>query len=75
MPPLSSFPYDTIHEDLAFYKTKPCSDPMDQFFATMRNLKSLSGTTSAISALAQHAEMYMRACKIESYKEHGEVYN
>jgi hypothetical protein len=75
MPPPSSSPYDTIHEDLALYKTKPHSDPMDQFFAAMRNLKSLVGTSSALYAPAQHGETYMRACKIESYEEDGEVYN
>jgi hypothetical protein len=48
---------------------------MRQFFTTMRNLKSPVGTSSAMSALAQHAEMYMRACKIVSYEEDGEVYN
>jgi hypothetical protein len=71
----SSSPYDTIHEDLAFYKTKPCSNPMDQFFAIMRNLKIPTGTSSAMSAPAQHAKMYMRPYKIESYEEDGEVYN
>jgi hypothetical protein len=40
MPPPSSSPHDTIHKDLGLYKTKPHSDPTDQFFATMRNLKS-----------------------------------
>jgi hypothetical protein len=49
--PTSSSPYDTIHEDLALYKTKTHSDRMDQFFATMKNLKSLSETSSAISRL------------------------
>jgi hypothetical protein len=47
----------------------------DQFFAAMRNLKSPMGTSSAMSAPAQHVETYMRACKIVSYKEDGEVYN
>jgi hypothetical protein len=75
MSPPSSSPYDTIHEDLALYKIKPHSDPMDQFFAAMRNLKSKSGTSSVMSALAQHAETYMRACETESYKEASEVYN
>jgi hypothetical protein len=75
MPPPSSSPYDTIHEDLALYKTKPHLDPMDQFFAAMRNLKSLVGTSSTLSAPTQHAETYMRACEIESYEEYGEVYN
>jgi hypothetical protein len=75
MPPPSSSPYDTIHEDLALYKTKTRSYPMDQFFAVMKNLKSPLGTSSAMSTLAQHAEMYMRACEIESYKEDDEVYN
>jgi hypothetical protein len=75
MPPPTSPPYDTIHKDLAPYKTKPHSDPMDRFFAAMRNLKSPLGTTSEMSALAQHVEMYLRACEIESYKEDGEVYN
>jgi hypothetical protein len=75
MPSPSSSLYDTIHEDLALYKTKLHSDPMDQFFAAMRNLKSPTETSSAMSALAQHAESYMRACKIESYEEDGEVYN
>jgi hypothetical protein len=28
-----------------------------------------------MSALAQHAETYMRASEIESYEEDGEVYN
>jgi hypothetical protein len=75
MPLPSSSPYDTIHEDLALYKTKPHSDPTDQFFAVMRNLKSPMGTSPTMSAPTQHAETYMRACKIESYEEDGEVYN
>jgi hypothetical protein len=75
MPPPSSYPYDTIHEDLTLYKTKPHSNPMDRFFVVMRNLKSPPVTSSAMFALAQHAETYMRACKIESYEEDGEVYN
>jgi hypothetical protein len=75
MPLSSSSPYDTIHEDLALYKIKPHSDPTDQFFAAMRNLKSPSGTSSAMSTLVQHAETYLRACEIESYEEAGEVYN
>jgi hypothetical protein len=75
MPPPSSYPYDTIHEDLTLYKTKPRSDPIDQFFVAMRNLKSPVGTSSAMFAPAQHVETYMRACEIESYKEDGEVYN
>jgi hypothetical protein len=41
----------------------------------MKNLKSSPGTSSAMSAPAQHAKTYMRACKIESYEEDGEVYN
>jgi hypothetical protein len=73
MPPPSSSPHDIIHEDLGLYKTKPCSDTTDQFFAAMRNLKTPVGTRFAMSAPAQH--MYMRACKIESYEEDGEVYN
>jgi hypothetical protein len=75
MPPPSSSPYDTIHEDLAQYKIKPHSDPTDQFFAAMRNQKSPLGTSSAMSASAQHAETYLRACEIESYEEDDEVYN
>jgi hypothetical protein len=75
MPPPLSSPYDTIHEELAPYKTKPHSDLTDQFFVAMRNLKSPLGTTSEMSALAQHAETYLRACEIESYEEDGEVYN
>jgi hypothetical protein len=75
MPPPSSSPYDTIHEDLALYKIKPCSDPTDKFFVAMRNLKSPPGTSSAMSASAQHAKTYLRACKIESHEEDGEVYN
>jgi hypothetical protein len=75
MPPPSSSPHDTIHEDLGQYKTKPRSDPTDQFFAAMWNLKSPARTSSAMSAPAQYADTYMRACKIESYKEDGEVYN
>jgi hypothetical protein len=74
MPLLSSSTYDIIHEDLALYKTKTHSDPMDQFFVAMRNLKSLPGTSSAMSRLAWHVETYMRACEIESYEEYGEVY-
>jgi hypothetical protein len=58
MPLPSSSSYDTIHEDLALYKKKPHSDPTDQFFAAMRNLKSLLGTSSEMSAPAQHAETY-----------------
>jgi hypothetical protein len=73
-PPLSS-PYDTIHDDLALYKTMTHSDPTDQFFATMKNLKSPPGTSTVISAPAQHAETYMRACEIQSYEKDGEVYN
>jgi hypothetical protein len=75
MPPPSSSPYDTIYEDLALYKTKPHSDPIDQFFVAMRNLKSSLGTTSKMSTPAQHAETYLRACEIVSYEEDGEVYN
>jgi hypothetical protein len=75
MPPPSSCPYDTIHEDLALYKTKPHLDPTDQFFVAMRNLKSLLGTSSEMCAPAQHAEPYLGACEIESYEEDGEVYN
>jgi hypothetical protein len=41
----------------------------------MKNLKSPSRTSSAMSKPAQYAETYMRACKIESYEEDGEVYN
>jgi hypothetical protein len=41
----------------------------------MNNLKSLPETSSAMSRPVQHAETYMRACKIESYEEDGEVYN
>jgi hypothetical protein len=73
--PPSSYPYDTIHEDLALYKTKTCSDPTDQFFAAMRNLKSPPGTSSTMSRPEQHAETYIRACEIEPYEEDGEVYN
>jgi hypothetical protein len=69
----SSSPYDTIHEDLALYKTKTHLDPMDQFFAAVKNLKSLSRTSSAMFGPEQHAKTYMRACKIESYEEDGEV--
>jgi hypothetical protein len=75
MPPPSSSPYDTIHEDLALYKTKPHLDLTDQFFVAMRNLKILPGTSSAMSTLAQIIETYMRACEIDSYEEYGEVYN
>jgi hypothetical protein len=50
-PPPSS-PYDTIHEDLALYKIMNRSDPMEQFFATMKNLKSPLGTSFAMSGLA-----------------------
>jgi hypothetical protein len=41
----------------------------------MRNLRRPLGTTSKMSAPAQHAETYLRACEIESYEEDGEVYN
>jgi hypothetical protein len=75
MPPPSSSPHDTIHEDLGLYKTKPRLDPTDQFFAAMRNLKSPVGTSSTLSALAQHVDTYTRAHEIESYEEDGEVYN
>jgi hypothetical protein len=75
MSPPSSSPYDTICEDLALYKIKTHSDPTDQFFAAMKNLKSRPGTSSTLSAPTQHAEMYMRACEIEAYDEDGEVYN
>jgi hypothetical protein len=70
-----SSPYDTIHENLALYKIKPHSDPTGQFFVAMRNLKNPVGTSSAMSTPAQHTEMYVRACEIESYEEDGEVYN
>jgi hypothetical protein len=66
MPSPSSFPHDTIHEDLGLYKTMPRLDPTDQFFVAMRNLKSLTGTSSTMSTLAPHADTYIRACKIES---------
>jgi hypothetical protein len=75
MSPPSSSPYNTIHDDLPLYKIKTCLDPTDHFFAAMKNLKSSLGTSSVISAPAQHAETYMRACEIESYEEDGEVYN
>jgi hypothetical protein len=75
MPPPSSSPYDTIHEDLVLYKTKTFLDPTDQFFAAMKNLKSPPRASSAMSGPAQHAKMYMRAREIESYEEDGEVYN
>jgi hypothetical protein len=75
MPPPSSSPYDTIHDNLALCKTRPHSDPTNQFFTAMRNLNSLPGTSSAMFALAQHAETYLRACEIESHEEDGEVYN
>jgi hypothetical protein len=48
---------------------------MEQFFVAMRNLKSPHGTSSAMSAPAQHVDTYMRACEIESYEKDGEVYN
>jgi hypothetical protein len=51
------------------------SDPTDQFFEAMKNMKSPLGTSSVMSAPAQHVETYMRACEIESYEEDGEVYN
>jgi hypothetical protein len=51
MPPPSSSPYDTIHEDLSLYKTKTHSDPTDQFFTAMKNLKSPLETSSAMSRL------------------------
>jgi hypothetical protein len=73
--PPSLSPYYTIHEDLAIYKTKTLSDPTDQFFAAMKNLKSSLGTSSAMFGSAQHAETYMRAYEIESYAEDDEVYN
>jgi hypothetical protein len=73
-PPPSS-PYDTIHENLSLYKTMTRSDPTDQFFAEMKNLKSQSGTGSIMSGPTQYAETYMRSCEIESYEEDGEVYN
>jgi hypothetical protein len=75
MSPPSSSPYDTIHEDLALYKTKNRLDPTDQFFVAMKNLKSPLETSSVMSGPAQHAGMYMRAYEIESYEEDGEVYN
>jgi hypothetical protein len=75
MPPPSLFPYDTIHEYIALYKTKTRSDPTNQFFAAMKNLKSPSRTSYAMSGPTQHIETYMRAGKIESYEEDGEVYN
>jgi hypothetical protein len=54
MSPRSSSPYNTIHEDLALYKTKPRSDPTDKFFAAMRNLKSPQGMSSAMTTPTQH---------------------
>jgi hypothetical protein len=50
-------------------------DPTNQFFEAMKNLKSPPGTSSTMSAPAQHAETYIGACKIESYEEDGKVYN
>jgi hypothetical protein len=41
----------------------------------MKNLKRPPRTSSAMSTLPQHAQSYMRACEMESYKEDGEVYN
>jgi hypothetical protein len=41
----------------------------------MKNLKSRPRTSSAMIAPAQHVDTRMRACEIESYEEHGEVYN
>jgi hypothetical protein len=73
-PPPSS-PYDTIHEGLALYKIETHSNPTDQFFAAMKNLKKPSGTSSIMSGPAQHAGTYIRACEFESYEEDGEVYN
>jgi hypothetical protein len=73
--PPSSSPYDTIHEDLALYKMKTHSDPTDQFFMAMKNLKSPPGTRSTMSGLAEHVETYMRICEIESYEDDGGVYN
>jgi hypothetical protein len=73
--PPPSPPYDTIHQDLALYKTTTHSNPMDQFFEAMKNLKSTPGTSSVMYALTQHAKRYMRACEIESYEEDGDVYN
>jgi hypothetical protein len=70
-----SSPYDTIHQDIALYKTMSHSDPMNQFFEEMKNLKSPPGTSSAMSTPAQHAQTYMRACEIESYEEECEIYN
>jgi hypothetical protein len=68
MPPPSSSPYDTINEGLALYKTKTHSNPTNQFFTAMKNLKSHPGTSSIMFAPAHHVEMYMRACEIESYE-------
>jgi hypothetical protein len=75
MPPPSSSPYDTIHDDLSLYKIKTRSDPSYQFFMVMKNLKSPPGTGSSMAGLAQHAETYMKSCKIESYEEDGKFYN
>jgi hypothetical protein len=69
-----STPYDTIHQDLALYKTMTHLDPTNQFFEVMKNLKSQLGTSSAMSVPTQYAQTYMRACKIESYEEDGEVH-
>jgi hypothetical protein len=41
----------------------------------MRNLKSLPGTSSAMSAPTQRVETYMRPGEIQSYEEDGEGYN
>jgi hypothetical protein len=73
--PPSSSPSDTIHQDLPIYKTMTHSDPTDQLFEAMKNLKRLSGDSSAMPASAHHAKTYMRACKIKSYEEYDEVYN
>jgi hypothetical protein len=75
MPSSSSSLHDTIHEDLGLYKIKPHSNPTDQFFAAMRNLRSPPGTSYIMSTPAQHADTYMRAYRIESYEVDGEVYN
>jgi hypothetical protein len=68
-----SSPYNTIHQDLGLYKIKTHLDPTNQFFDTLKNVKSPPETRSAISVSAP-AQSYMRACEIELYEEDGEVY-
>jgi hypothetical protein len=52
------------------YNSSTCSDPTNKFFEVMKKQKM-----STLFAPAQQARSYLRAAKIGSYEEDGEVYD